>query len=75
MMVGTNCSMSDKNRMITWVVSHDDILTFGMHYPPYDLYVSEYRYLCENFPHTLVYAPPFNDFWMGEEIKEINLRS
>ena len=75
MMVGTNCSMSDRNRMITWIVSHDDILTFGMHYPPYDLYVSEYRYLCENFPHTLVYAPPFNDFWMGEEIKEINLRS
>jgi hypothetical protein len=67
--------MSDRNRMITWVVSHDDILTFGMHCPPYDLYVSEYRYLRENFPHTLVYAPPFNDFWMGKEIKEINLRS
>ena len=74
MMVGTNSFMSDNNKMITWIVSHDDILTFGMKLPPYELYVKEYEHLCSHFPHTLIYAPPLNNFWLGEEIKQINLK-
>lgn len=73
MMVGTNSSLTNKDKGIFWVLSHDDILTFkiGLNMPN-DMYIKEYDFLCSNYPNTLIYAKPFDNLWMSEDIKKIH---
>lgn len=72
-MVGTDGSPSDRNKMIAWVESHDDFLTWRKGVSMTDLmFLNEYIILCNNFPNTLFYARPFHDLWMSDHIREIN---
>lgn len=72
-MVGTNCFMTDKNKGVFWVLSHDDILTFkiGINLEG-DLFCEEYKLLCKNYPNTLFYAKPFCDDWLNKKVREAN---
>ena len=66
---------SDRNRMVTFIDSHDLQYEFKVtsHYTD-DVIKREYDILCGNFPNTLFYVRPFNDCWKSEEVKGANLR-
>ena len=66
---------SDRNRMVTFIDSHDLQYEFKVtsRYTD-DVIKREYDILCSNFPNTLFYARPFNNCWESEEVKRANLR-
>ena len=66
---------SDRNRMVTFIDSHDLQYEFKVtsRYTD-DVIKREYNILCSNFPNTLFYARPFNNCWESEEVKRANLR-
>ena len=66
---------SDRNRMVTFIDSHDLQYEFKVtsHYTD-DVIKREYDILCGNFPNTLFYVRPFNNCWESEEVKRANLR-
>ena len=66
---------SDRNRMVTFIDSHDLQHEFKVtsHYTD-DVIKREYDILCSNFPNTLFYVRPFNNCWESEEVKRANLR-
>ena len=66
---------SDRNRMVTFIDSHDLQYEFKVtsHYTD-DVIKREYDILCSNFPNTLFYVRPFNNCWESEEVKRANLR-
>lgn len=66
---------SDRNRMVTFIDSHDLMNEFKVtsHYTG-DVIKREYDILCSNFPNTLFYVRPFDNCWESEEVKRANLR-
>ena len=66
---------SDRNRMVTFIDSHDLQYEFKVtsHYTD-DVIKREYDILCSNFPNTLFYVRPFDNCWESEEVKRANLR-
>ena len=66
---------SDRNRMVTFIDSHDLQYEFKVtsHYTD-DVIKREYDILCGNFPNTLFYVRPFDNCWESEEVKRANLR-
>lgn len=66
---------SDRNRMVTFIDSHDLQHEFKVtsHYTD-DVIKREYDILCSNFPNTLFYVRPFDNCWESEEVKRANLR-
>ena len=66
---------SDRNRMVTFIDSHDLQHEFKVtsHYTS-DIIKREYNILCGNFPNTLFYVRPFDNCWESEEVKRANLR-
>ena len=66
---------SDRNRMVTFIDSHDLQYEFKVtsRYTD-DVIKREYNILCSNFPNTLFYVRPFNNCWESEEVKRANLR-
>ena len=66
---------SDRNRMVTFIDSHDLMNEFKVtsHYTG-DIIKREYDILCGNFPNTLFYVRPFDNCWESEEVKRANLR-
>ena len=66
---------SDRNRMVTFIDSHDLQYEFKVtsRYTD-DVIKREYDILCSNFPNTLFYVRPFNNCWESEEVKRANLR-
>lgn len=66
---------SDRNRMVTFIDSHDLMNEFKVtsHYTS-DIIKREYNILCGNFPNTLFYVRPFDNCWESEEVKRANLR-
>ena len=66
---------SDRNRMVTFIDSHDLMNEFKVtsRYTD-DVIKREYDILCSNFPNTLFYVRPFNNCWESEEVKRANLR-
>ena len=66
---------SDRNRMVTFIDSHDLMNEFKVtsRYTD-DVIKREYDILCSNFPNTLFYVRPFNNCWESEEVKKANLR-
>ena len=66
---------SDRNRMVTFIDSHDLMNEFKVtsHYTS-DIIKREYDILCGNFPNTLFYVRPFDNCWESEEVKRANLR-
>ena len=66
---------SDRNRMVTFIDSHDLQYEFKVtsHYTD-DVIKREYGILCGNFPNTLFYVRPFDNCWESEEVKRANLR-
>ena len=66
---------SDRNRMVTFIDSHDLMNEFKVtsHYTS-DIIKREYDILCSNFPNTLFYVRPFDNCWESEEVKRANLR-
>ena len=66
---------SDRNRMVTFIDSHDLQYEFKVtsRYTD-DVIKREYNILCSNFPNTLFYVRPFNNCWESEEVKKANLR-
>lgn len=73
MMIGSETCISDKNKLITWIESHDTNLCFGYTKKMNsEMLINEYRILCDNYPHTLFYCRPFDNLWQRDEIKYIN---
>ena len=66
---------SDRNRMVTFIDSHDLQYEFKVtsHYTN-EVIKREYNILCSNFPNTLFYVRPFDNCWESEEVKRANLR-
>ena len=66
---------SDRNRMVTFIDSHDLMNEFKVtsHYTS-DIIKREYDILCSNFPNTLFYVRPFDNCWESKEVKRANLR-
>ena len=66
---------SDRNRMVTFIDSHDLQYEFKVtsRYTN-EVIKREYDILCSNFPNTLFYVRPFNNCWESEEVKRANLR-
>lgn len=66
---------NDRNRMVTFIDSHDLMNEFKVtsHYTS-DIIKREYDILCGNFPNTLFYVRPFDNCWESEEVKRANLR-
>lgn len=65
---------SDKNKLVTFIESHDSMLTFKYtsHFTD-EIIKNEYKILCDNFPNTLLFLRPFSEYWKSEEIKRSNL--
>lgn len=73
MLVATNCYGSNKDRIITWVESHDDHLTFGYTKKLTEDFINnEYVRLCTNYRNTLYYVRPFSNAWESETVKFAN---
>lgn len=66
---------SDKNKLVTFIDSHD--LEHEFHvtskYTNNDI-IREYNVLCQNYPNTLFYVRSFNDCWKSREILDIHKR-
>lgn len=71
MYVLSDYDTTDKSKLISWILSHDDFLTFGKRMSD-GMVVNEYRILVQNYPNTLFYCRPFNNTWMSDEIRNIN---
>lgn len=71
----TSSCGSDRNRMVTFIDSHDLQYEFKVtsRYTN-EVIKREYDILCSNFPNTLFYVRPFNNCWESEEVKRANLR-
>lgn len=69
---------SDKNKLVTFVETHDSYLNDGptgyTKRMSDEMLVNEYRILVNNYPNTLFYTRPFNDTWKTKAIREINNR-
>lgn len=66
---------SNRNRMVTFIDSHDLQHEFKVtsRYTE-DIIKREYDVLCKNFPNTLFYVRPFSNCWESEEVRRANLR-
>lgn len=66
---------SDKNKLVTFVDSHDLCNEFHVTDKMSDeMIIDEYCKLTENFPNTIWYCRPFNNSWMNNKVKEANMR-
>lgn len=73
-MVGTDSFATNRDKMVTWVESHDDYLSWGGTKNMNDwTIINEYRILCREYKNTLFYTRPFSELWRNEEIRKINL--
>lgn len=73
MLILSDCDTTIKNNLVSWILSHDDFLSFGKNMSD-EMLVNEYRILVNNYPNTLFYTRPFNDTWKTKAIREINNR-
>lgn len=66
---------SDKNKLVTFIESHDTYYEFGYTKNMTDeMLIREYRVLTENFNNTLFYSRPWSKLWRSEEIRNIHLK-
>lgn len=66
---------SDKNKLVTFVESHDSYYEFKYTKDMTDeMLIREYGVLTQNFQNTLFYSRPWSKLWKDERIREINLR-
>ena len=67
---------SDKNRLVTFIDSHDLQHEFKVttHYNS-DTIKREYDILCSNFNMTWFYIRPFDDTWRSQEVRNSNFRN
>lgn len=73
MLVATNGYGSDRNRIVAWVESHDEFLTWGYTKKLSDEYInSEYSRPCEGYKNTLYYVRPFSNAWESDVVKYAN---
>lgn len=73
MLVATNGYGSDKDKIITWIESHDTYLTFGYTKHLLETYINfEYARLCTEYSNTLYYSRPFSNAWEMDIIKDAN---
>lgn len=64
---------SDKNKLVTFVESHDTYLEFKSTCKIDDeLMIREYNILTDNFKNTLFYVRPYSRLWEDYRIKAIN---
>ena len=69
----TEGSSWDKDKLVTFIDSHDLHLSFQYtKNMTNDITTREYEILRKNFKNTVFYARPFNDLWQSEEIRRIN---
>lgn len=70
----TEMSHWDKNKLVTFIDSHDLHHTFNITSHMNDeTAINEYRLLCQNFNNTVWYCREFNDTWKDIRVKEANL--
>lgn len=73
MLVATNSFGSNRDRLVTWVESHDDYLTFGFtRKMTKELINEEYALLCREYKNTIYYVRPYTDYWKDPEIRNSN---
>lgn len=72
----TEGSCDNKDKLVTFVESHDSYLEFGYtKNMSNEMLLSEYDHLVNECDfNTLFYARPFNNLWLSSEVKEINLK-
>lgn len=64
----------DKNKLVTFVDSHDLDKTFNITSKmDNETIINEYKVLCQNFCNTVWYCREFNDTWKVIRVKESNL--
>lgn len=70
----TEMSHWDKNKLVTFIDSHDLHHTFNItSHMNNETAINEYRLLCQNFNNTIWYCRKFNDTWKDIRVKEANL--
>lgn len=70
----TEMSHWDKNKLVTFIDSHDLQLTFNItSHMNNETAINEYRLLCQNFKNTIWYCREFNDTWKDIRVREANL--
>lgn len=71
--IATNSFGSDKNKLITYIESHDSFLEFGYTKKMNDdMIANEWEILLQNFNNVLFYTRPFSDLWKSDKIGIIN---
>lgn len=69
----TEMSHWDKNKLVTFIDSHDLDKTFHItSHMNNETTINEYRILCENFNNTIWYCREWNDTWKDKRVKEAN---
>ncbi|MDD2434755.1 MAG: alpha-amylase family glycosyl hydrolase [Bacilli bacterium] len=71
--ITTNSDYNDKSLKVAYIENHDSYFEFKytMHKSPDDIN-NEYRYLTEEYVHTLYYARPYSDAWKNDIVKKAN---
>lgn len=70
----TEMSHWDKNKLVTFIDSHDLHHTFNItSHMNNETTINEYRLLCQNFHNTVWYCREFNDTWRDIRVREANL--
>lgn len=73
MLVATNSRGSDRDKIVTWVESHDTYLTFENTKYLSEAYINyAYDQLCSEFANTLYYVRPFSDAWEKNVVRYAN---
>lgn len=69
----TEMSHWDKNKLVTFIDSHDLDKTFHISSRMNnETIINEYRLLCQNFNNTIWYCREWNDTWKDKRVKEAN---
>ena len=69
----TNCEGSNRDRIVSFVESHDSNLDFGYTKTVDSCQIArEYRNLANYYENTLFYARPFDDTWKTDIVRQAN---
>lgn len=69
----TNNKQINKDKIIVYVESHDDFLTFkSTNWMTSNNIIEDYSKLTNEFPNTIFYARPFDNTWKNKNIKQAN---